>query len=393
MTKQELIDFERKIAASYDDGLLPYLVHLNGGNEEQLIEIFKEVREGDYVFSTHRSHYHYLLHGGSPDDLEKKIMEGKSMFVFNRKLNFFTSSIVAATPAIAAGVAWALKRKGSDKKVWCFVGDGAVDEGNFHEAVYYVDGWDLPCTFVIEDNDRSINACKKERRGSADFRFPSCVRHYCYVPTYPHGGSGSNKWMTFKREAVLVTMPEKKSSELPKDLPSQENMKYIDAVKFSMEMLAKDCNAIFIGYNVKYGSAYATLKDIPEEQRLETPVAENLMAGLAMGMSLEGLRPVLFFERHDFIFNALDAIFNHMDIIETISDGQYSMPVIIRAVAGSIKPFYAGVTHTRNLTNVFRELFSFPVYAPETPAQVLKAYEIAKLSKSPVMISEKKELY
>ena len=119
MNKKELIAFEKQIAMRFDNGELPYLVHLSGGNEDALIEIFKKIQFGDYIFSTHRSHYHYLLAGGAPDRLEQLILAGKSMFVFDRSLNFYSSSIVCATPSIAAGVAWALKRKGSGRKVWC----------------------------------------------------------------------------------------------------------------------------------------------------------------------------------------------------------------------------------------------------------------------------------
>ena len=395
--KQQLIDFEKKIAGLYDDGELPYLCHFCGGNEDQLIEIFKEIRPGDYVFSTHRNTYHALLHGITPEILEAKIMAGKSMFVFDRKLNFYSSSIVCATPSIAAGVAWALKKKNSDKRVWCFIGDGAEDEGHFYEAVRYVDGWGLPCTFIIEDNDRSVSASVEERHGTSyrvRWTTPTpCVKRYCYTPTYPHGGNGSGKWVQFKKEAVVEKVPENKAYKLPEAKPLDQPMKYIDAVKKSMQMLAEDNRTCFIGYNVRHGSAYGTLKDIPESQKLETPLAENLMAGLAMGMSLEGLKPVLYFERHDFIYNALDALVNQLNKIEQLSQGEYIFPIIIRAVAGGVKPFYAGLTHTADLTELFKSIFSFPVYAPETSAEVIKAYEIAMASEGPVLISERKDLY
>jgi len=114
------------------------------------------------------------------------------------------------------------------------------------------------------------------------------------------------------------------------------------------------------------------------------------MAGLAMGMTMEGFRPVLFFERHEFVLNAMDAIVNTMDIVEVVSDGEYTMPVIIKAVSGSVKPFYGGVTHSQNLVGSFREMFSFPVYDPKTPGQVLRAYKLASLSRTPVMVCEHK---
>ena len=82
-------------------------------------------------------------------------------------------------------------------------------------------------------------------------------------------------------------------------------MKYGEAVKKSMEMLAQDERTLFIGYNLVRGSkAYGSLSDIPSEKIIEMPVAENLMAGLSNGLSIGGFRPVLIFERHDFMLNA-----------------------------------------------------------------------------------------
>lgn len=200
MDKQELIKFERRISDLFNQAKIPYPVHLSGGNEDYLSEIFKEIKEGDYIFSTHRPHYHYLLAGGSPRDLEEKILKGNSMYVFNKNLNFFSSAIVGGCPAIAAGLAMGLKRKGIDSHVWCFIGDGGEDSGHFYEAVRYVEGHNLPCTFIIEDNNLSVETPKEERYGKFELNWPKCVRRYHYDLVYPHVGTGKFVDFTGKGE-------------------------------------------------------------------------------------------------------------------------------------------------------------------------------------------------
>src|SRR5882724_5515417 len=119
-TKAELIAFEKRIQALFETGKLPFLMHLCGGNESQLIGIFRAIKPGDWIFSGHRSHYHYLLAGGSPERLKKLICDGRSMFVFDHERNFLTSSVLAGTCGIAAGVALSIKLGGSRNHVWCF---------------------------------------------------------------------------------------------------------------------------------------------------------------------------------------------------------------------------------------------------------------------------------
>ena len=211
-TKESLIAFESRVKELWEAGELPYLIHLCGGNEDQLIDIFTRVEAGDWVFSTHRNHYHALLSGMSPDALEHQIRTGNSMFVFGSPddgrfrtpVNFLTSSVLAGTCCIAAGVAHRIKhewRPDSSARmphVWCFLGDGAEDEGHFYEAVRFVDGHKLPCTFVIEDNDRSVDTNRADRRGDGQMIWPHCVQRYHYKPVYPHAGSGCKFHIKFK---------------------------------------------------------------------------------------------------------------------------------------------------------------------------------------------------
>jgi pyruvate/2-oxoglutarate/acetoin dehydrogenase E1 component len=171
-------------------------------------------------------------------------------------------------------------------------------------------------------------------------------------------------------------------------------MKYVEAIKISMENLARDEKVRFLGYNVKYGSrAYGTLKNIPFEKCLETPLAENLMTGLAIGMSLEGFKPVVFFERHDFLLNGLDAIVNHIDKIDKMSFGEYKTPLIIRAVVGSKKPINPGIQHTQDYTEAIKKMVSFPILELNKTSEIIDTYQKISSFESPVMVVERKELY
>lgn len=223
-TAKQLIAFETRIKDLWESGDLRYLLHLSGGNEEPLISLFQHIKPGDWVFGSHRSHYHYLLCGGTEEQLEREIREGRSMFLYGRfppgrfpstinpqpSTSLITSSVLAGVCGIAAGVAWTIKN-GTPREahspvvemphVWCFVGDGAEDEGHFYEVLRFVDGHNLPCTFIIEDNDRSVDTSKVQRRGCDDVFFPQwspTVIRYHYKPTYPHAGSGCKHTIKFK---------------------------------------------------------------------------------------------------------------------------------------------------------------------------------------------------
>ena|ERR1700722_10282828 len=200
-TAEELISFENGIKDQWERGELPYLLHLAGGNEGPLIDIFSRIKEGDWIFGSHRSHYHYLLAGGDQLELDLKIKNGQSMFLFSKRLNFLASAILAGNCCIAAGVALAIKEEGGAGHVWCFLGDGAEDEGHFYEAVRFVQGRNLPCTFIIEDNDRSVDTSVEKRYGSRTLAAMGWGHHvirYHYTPTYPHAGSGCKFKIVFK---------------------------------------------------------------------------------------------------------------------------------------------------------------------------------------------------
>ncbi len=193
-TKETLIDFESLIVKHWEDAKIRGPIHLANGNEEQLIEIFSRIRTSDWVFSTWRSHYHALLKGVCPVWIEEEILKGKSITLCNLDEKFYASAIVGGTLSIALGVAMGIKEKGSDEKVWVFVGDMSFESGIFYEVHKYARNFDLPIYFVVEDNGVSTytptDATWKIKR-----EIPEDVIHYTYKSKYPHYGSG--KWIAF----------------------------------------------------------------------------------------------------------------------------------------------------------------------------------------------------
>ena len=117
--------------------------------------------------------------------------KARSMGFIDHSRHFYASAIVGGMCAPAVGVAWALKEGVTNRHVWCFVGDGALDGGHFWEALQYVEGYDLPCTFIVENNNRATCTTVPQRLGRV-FKMDTGmhVRYYDYEPTYPHVGTG-----------------------------------------------------------------------------------------------------------------------------------------------------------------------------------------------------------
>ncbi len=189
ISKGKLIAFEDRISKRflYREILAP--IHLSKGNETALIKIFKLIGKDDWVFSTHRSHYHALLKGIPEDWVEKEIIEGRSIHLFNEKYKFFSSAIVAGICPIALGVAKSIALKVGTEKVWCFVGDMAAETGSFYECSKYASRNNLPITFIVEDNGLSTNSPTQEVWGLYEHTRRNIIR-YQYKRGYPHVGCG-----------------------------------------------------------------------------------------------------------------------------------------------------------------------------------------------------------
>jgi TPP-dependent pyruvate/acetoin dehydrogenase alpha subunit len=192
LTKDDLIRFEKEVSDRFERGEIKGPIHLSGGNEDQLIEIFQDIKPTDWVFSTWRSHYHALLHCIPEDKVMSEIMAGRSMNLMFPEYNFFTSAIVGGVLPIAVGVAAALKWQGSGSKVWCFIGDMTATTGIFHETSSFTYSVGLPIKFIVEDNGFSTNSPTIDTWGelSTPKSENPFVLSYEYERTYPHCGIG-----------------------------------------------------------------------------------------------------------------------------------------------------------------------------------------------------------
>jgi pyruvate dehydrogenase E1 component alpha subunit len=193
--KAGLIQFERKMADHWEAGKVRGPIHLSGGNEDELIEIFKYIKKTDWVFSTWRSHYHALLKGIPSEWLEDEILAGRSITIVNQEEKFYSSAIVGAIIPIATGVALANKRDSKNDKVWCFIGDMAFETGGFYEMHKYAQRYDLPIKFIVEDNGVSTNTPTEETWNGIKRDVPNDVIWYNYKKEWPHYGTG--KWVIF----------------------------------------------------------------------------------------------------------------------------------------------------------------------------------------------------
>jgi len=157
VTKDQLILFENKIGDLFNQGQIKAPIHLYSGNEDTIIEVFKDIDiENDWICCTWRNHYQGLLKGIPESVMQENIMNGKSMVMNLPEYKFICSSIVGGIPSIAAGIAFALKQQNKNNRVWCWVGDMSAETGAFHEAYKYSLNHNLPITFVVEDNKKSV---------------------------------------------------------------------------------------------------------------------------------------------------------------------------------------------------------------------------------------------
>ena len=118
MNKRDLILFEEEIATLFNSGKIRAPVHLYKGNEEKIINVFRNIKKNDWVFCSWRSHYQCLLKGVPAKKVKEEILAGRSISLCFPKYKIFSSALVGGALPIAVGTAMSIKyKKEKDSKV------------------------------------------------------------------------------------------------------------------------------------------------------------------------------------------------------------------------------------------------------------------------------------
>ncbi len=143
-------------------------------------------------------------------------------------------------------------------------------------------------------------------------------------------------------------------------------MTYKEAITEDMKWLGRRKDILVLGQGIAVGDRmYHTLDTVPQRKCIEMPVAENLIMGSAIGLALTGFRPLVVFQRMDFMLIAADQIINHLALIPKMSGYQYQLPVIIRACIGSRDTkFDVGPQHQHDFRHVFKRYIPTLNYEP-----------------------------
>lgn len=153
---------EEKAYELYTQEKIRGFLHLYDGEEAVAVGVIENLLKDDAIIATYREHGHALARGVSMNSIMAELYgkeegcsggRGGSMHLYDKKTNFMGgSAIVGNGLPMAVGVGMAFKRQKKESIACCFFGEGAVDEGEFHESLNLASLWDLPVLFVCENN-------------------------------------------------------------------------------------------------------------------------------------------------------------------------------------------------------------------------------------------------
>ena len=174
--------FEEKAAEMYMRGKIGGFLHLYVGEEAMAVGSISTLKSQDYIVSHYREHGHALARGIEPRRIMAELFgrstgtskgKGGSMHLFDAQRGFLGGyAIVGGMMPIAVGLGLAAQQQGNDSVTLCFFGDGAVNEGEFHESLNLAALWNLPVVFFCENNGYGMGSPISDTFAGTDiFRF------------------------------------------------------------------------------------------------------------------------------------------------------------------------------------------------------------------------------
>lgn len=177
-TMKKIREFETKAMELFAEGSIPGFVHLYLGEEAVATGVCANLKEDDYITSTHRGHGHIIAKGGDLKFMFSELYgkqtgyckgKGGSMHIADATKGILgANGIVGAGHNIAVGAGLSAKYRGTDQVCVCFFGDGSTNQGTFHEALNLASIWKLPVIFVCENNLYGISMHQSRHQAIQD---------------------------------------------------------------------------------------------------------------------------------------------------------------------------------------------------------------------------------
>lgn len=170
--------FDLEIGRLCKRGQIPGLIHLGLGEEAVAAGVCAALQPTDKITSTHRAHGHFLAKGGDPKAFMAELFgketgccggKGGSMHLVDLDVGFLgANGVVGAGLPLAVGAALGQRVLGGDWVTACFFGDGANNQGTFHESLNLAAVWGLPVVFVCENNEYGISISIRDQQKVRD---------------------------------------------------------------------------------------------------------------------------------------------------------------------------------------------------------------------------------
>lgn len=493
--------FELTVQEQYRKGEIPGFIHLCVGQEAVAVGVCNQLKQTDWVTSTHRGHGHGLAKGVNVKRMLAELYgkatgtnggRGGSMHIYSAEAGLFgTNGLVGGGIPLAVGLGMSAQAKQTDNVAVAFFGDGAICHGSFHESVSLAAIKRTPVVFVCENNlyatctpvaqanlnadiaskaaaygipgvrvdgndilqvqQAAATAIERARKGEG----PTLIEAVTYRTVGHHEGdvlTGTyrtreelDEWITrcpikkFRNhlitsaiatdnelglvdeniQSVIADAVEfARSSPFP-DISTltdhswmnpvnpivalnenavnnkTETQSWLAAVRDGIaEEMRRDEHILYMGEGIgERGGTFGQTKNLWAEfgnRLIDTPICELGFTGAAAAASSAGCRTIADLMFADFIFDATTQIINQASKLRYMSNGQISVPMVIRAGAGQIKQ--AGPQHSGTFHSMWANVPGLIVVVPSTPADAKGLMKTALRAGDPVVFLEPKSL-